>query len=90
MQMQKASCLLPVFLAVVLPFGHALAAADTHHEADSLPRTHETNLGSTAGQPLAIDAGGVTIQFGGFVKLDVLQDFDPVDNPDQFKGGETP
>lgn len=68
-------------------------AADTdatkHHEAESMPVTHEETV-VEKDRPLAIDAGGVSLQFGGFVKLDAMQDFDPIGNSDQFKVNSIP
>lgn len=61
----------------------------THHEADSFPVTHTADT-SLQGKPLAIDAGGVAIQFGGFVKVDYMQDLDYIGNSDQFKVNSIP
>lgn len=57
-----------------------------HHEADSLPTTHrQPEAAEDAPRSLEIDAGGISLRFGGFAKADFIQDFDFVGNQDQFK-----
>lgn len=74
-----------------LPIAYAQdAEKPAHHEADSLPVTHESNGAADEAKPLAIDAGGVLLQFGGFVKLDAMHDFDFIGNEDQFKVNSIP
>jgi hypothetical protein len=63
----------------------------THHEAASMPVTHlPAATIAVEDQPLMINSGGVTVQFGGFVKLDAMQDIDPIGNEDQFKVNSIP
>jgi hypothetical protein len=64
-----------------------------HHEAATEPVTHDTSGvadPSRTAKPLELWAGGVSLQFGGFVKLDAMQDFDPIGNEDQFKVNSIP
>lgn len=74
------------------------AAADVeqpaHHEAASLPVSHDPSVAAPAAsgvlKPLQIGNSGVTLQFGGFAKVDLLQDFDPIGNDGQFKVNSIP
>ena len=72
----------------------AAGGAEEHHETTSLPTTHETPESATTTksepQSLEITAGGINLRFGGFVKLDFIQDFDYVGNQDQFKVNSIP
>jgi hypothetical protein len=67
------------------------SAADTayledHEETGSFAITHEpTPASHTAGKPLALDLGGVSLQFGGFAQGDWIYDADYVGNDSQFK-----
>lgn len=68
---------------------------DAHHEAASIPVTHnkgqdslETN--GTADQPLMIKWADTQVQFDGFVKVDFMYDSDPIGNADQFKVNSIP
>ena len=69
------------------------SGSTVHHEADTLPITHradETSPSASEPQSLEINAGGIAVRFGGFVKLDFIQDFDFVGNADQFKVASIP
>jgi hypothetical protein len=73
----------------------AQQAADvkTHHESASMPVTHQTTESepvTAEPQSLSISAGGIDLRFGGFAKLDFIQDFDYVGNQDQFKVNSIP
>jgi len=72
----------------------ANAGAEPHHESATLPTTHEKNgaAGSagTGRKSLEFLAGDVLIRFGGFAKVDFIQDFDFVGNEDQFKVNSIP
>jgi hypothetical protein len=61
-----------------------------HHEAASMPVTHDKTTLMAAPQALTLEAGGIATQFGGFVKLDAMQDFDPIGVEDQFKVNSVP
>jgi hypothetical protein len=64
-----------------------------HHEAQAEPETHKPTAApaaKAAPKALEIVAGGVSLQFGGFVKLDMMQDFDPIGNENQFKVNSIP
>lgn len=68
-------------------------ASDTHHESESMPVTHDTDKTAEPDetkQPLTLGTGNITLQFGGFAKLDYMQDFDPIGNVDQFKVNSIP
>ncbi len=91
-----------VLSAVLLLFASHAGAAQQgelsqppkHHEADSMPVTGKPAPPEEAAdaepKPLAIETGSVTIQFGGFAKVDYIQDFDPVGNDSQFKVNSIP
>lgn len=70
------------------------AEVKTHHESASLPNTHQATAAEPAqdaeARSLEITAGGINLRFGGFVKLDFIQDFDFVGNADQFKVNSIP
>ena len=72
----------------------AAGGAEEHHETTSMPTTHEIpeSVTTTKAEPqsLEITAGGINLRFGGFVKLDFIQDFDYVGNQDQFKVNSIP
>jgi hypothetical protein len=68
-------------------------SAQEHHEAGTLPTTHrppDTRPAAAEPESLAITAGGIDLRFGGFAKLDFIQDFDFVGNEDQFKVSSIP
>jgi hypothetical protein len=80
-------------LAVFAPvIGASETAGDSkHHEHDSMPVTHkEAQPDTEAKQPLTIEAGDISIQFGGFAQADWIQDFDYVGNDSQFKVNSIP
>ena len=65
-----------------------------HQEADSFPVTSKE---AKEGIPDAkgvfkepLEVGEFKIQFGGFAKVDVMYDFDPIGNEDQFKVNTIP
>lgn len=64
-----------------------------HLEADSEPdKGKEDKEGSSEQgvfKPIQI-GDSVTLQFGGFAKVDYIQDFDPIGNADQFKVNSIP
>ena len=68
------------------------AQAPPHHEADSEPvvgKKKETSQPKGLFKPIQIGEG-ITLQFGGFAKVDYMQDFDPIGNADQFKVNSIP
>lgn len=70
------------------------AGPPPHHEADSEPVVGKSSQSATAEpagvfKPIEISEG-VTLQFGGFAKVDYMQDLDPIGNPDQFKVSSIP
>ncbi len=71
--------------------GHVLPL---HHEADSFPvvgqAAKKAELGNGLAKPFEIPGTGITIQLGGFAKVDYIQDFDPIGNEDQFKVNSIP
>lgn len=87
--------LLPLLLAwPTLAQQQPAPTAATRHEAATLPTTHDPAAAETASDPqaqsLQITAGGIDLRFGGFAKLDFIQDFDFVANEDQFKVNAIP
>jgi len=72
----------------------AAAGAEEHHESATLPTTHvaqrEQDASGTALQSLEFRSGDIRIRFGGFAKVDFIQDFDFVGNEDQFKVNSIP
>ncbi|MEQ9562083.1 MAG: DcaP family trimeric outer membrane transporter [Woeseiaceae bacterium] len=83
-----AACLVGTSMAFA-----ANADEAPHHEAQSQPETHKTAevpAEKPAPKALEINAGGVSLQFGGFVKLDMMQDLDPIGNENQFKVNSIP
>lgn len=77
----------------IFPLWPVAHAEQAHHEKDSMPVTHEASGSRTADEedkPLTLTTGSTTVQFGGFVKLDYMQDFDPIGNADQFKVNSIP
>ncbi len=63
-----------------------------HHEAPSEPVAGKPKTAPASGgvfKPIEIGEG-ITLQFGGFAKVDFIQDFDPVGNVDQFKVNSIP
>ncbi len=64
-----------------------------HHEADSERDTgkQDEEKSSEQGVLKLIQIGkSVTLQLGGFAKVDYIQDFDPIGNADQFKANSIP
>ena len=72
----------------------ANAGAEPHHESATLPTTHDgenrASKADTERKSLEFLAGDVLIRFGGFAKVDFIQDFDFVGNEDQFKVNSIP
>ena len=68
--------------------------AEVHHEEATLPTSHEpeAKTDKAGDQPRSLEflAGDVLIRFGGFAKVDLIQDFDFVGNQDQFKVNSIP
>jgi hypothetical protein len=64
----------------------AAAEPSAHHEERSFPLSREALEQLEAQRnPLEIRTGGMRLQFGGFAKVDFIQDFDYIGNEDQFK-----
>jgi hypothetical protein len=67
-----------------------------HHEADSEPvsdkgsKRAKSEPTGVLDKEIKIKGTGVTIRFGGFAKVDFMQDLDPIGNPDQFKVNSIP
>ena len=87
-----------VAVALAIATGSATAQGETqdsprpHHEADSEPavgKPQTTQGSSGVFKPIEIGEG-VTLQFGGFAKVDYMQDLDPIGNADQFKVNSIP
>ncbi len=95
---RNAACLPAILLSMPLAWPAlaqqpAQAIATEHHESATLPTTHEpaaVTASTTQPQSLEITAGGIALRFGGFAKLDFIQDFDFVGNEDQFKVNSIP
>jgi len=81
---------------VVTPLAFAATPEEPpHHEADSVPVTHKKTEGLTEskgvmGKVIEVKGTGITMQFGGFAKVDFMQDLDPIGNADQFKVNSIP
>lgn len=97
----RGCVLLSVFLlAMLVGTATALKAAEEEvddpndHEADSFPVTSkEVKEGVPDAKGIfkePLEVGGFKIQFGGFAKVDVMYDFDPIGNEDQFKVNTIP
>jgi hypothetical protein len=55
-----------------------------------MPVTHDKTTSLAVPKALTLETGGIAAQFGGFVKLDAMQDFDPIGVEDQFKVNSIP
>ncbi len=99
MQTRSRSSLSVLLMAAVVgtiggPTSLATAADTEHHEAATLPITGPSE-NATASQdglvkPVEIKGTGLTLKFGGFAKVDFIQDIDPIGNEDQFKVNSIP
>jgi hypothetical protein len=69
--------------------------APPHHEAASEPiagkkAIQESEPKGVFDTPVKIGGTGITLKFGGFAKVDFIQDFDPIGNPDKFQTNSIP
>ncbi len=96
-RLQCAGFVVPLVMTAITPIawaeidGHVLPA---HHEADSFPAVGQAaknaKLGNGIAKQFEVPGTGITIQLGGFAKVDYIQDFDPIGNEDQFKVNSIP
>ncbi|MEE4186783.1 MAG: DcaP family trimeric outer membrane transporter [Gammaproteobacteria bacterium] len=85
---------------IASPLGMAAAAENQqarHEEADSLAASsaaskapHIAGSKGLLARPIKLKDTGISILFGGWVQADLIQDFDPVGNENQFKVNSIP
>ncbi len=89
---------LSVALLLAIPTGLAAASQvdgkqdRAHHEADTDPVSHKEPQAEEKSEPagifdtaLKIKGTGISLQFGGYVKVDYIQDLDPSGNEKEFQ-----
>lgn len=75
--------LLVICFSPAITMNIAAAEEPAHHEADSEPK-------GILDKPVMIKGTGIKVQFGGFAKVDFMQDLNPIGNADQFKVNTIP
>lgn len=89
-RVRRVCAIVGLALAASLP-SRASAEDGPHHEHDSLPVTHtDERVKDSPPAGIHVEAAGITVTFGGFAKVDLIQDFDPIGNLDQFKVNSIP
>ncbi len=89
--------LIAIVFFACLPITATVQAEGTkpppHEETDSRPVSGEVTEVQADGildKSLEIKGTGISLRFGGFAKVDYIQDFDPIGNEDQFKVNTIP